>query len=115
MFRRWYWAENERRKIYAGKVDDSSSKKRVGIGALNLINNMEVISDKGYFQGKLEAKARLDWIQERKRGDDLDTTSINISEEFCYEQCKRKLERDVEVGTMKRAGSPDDPGSKNEM
>lgn len=45
---------------------------------------MKVISDKGYFQGELEAKALLDWIQERKRGDDLDNTSINNSEEFCY-------------------------------
>lgn len=75
---------------------------------------MEVIGVKSCFQGELEAKAQLDWIQERKRGEDRDTASRSISEDHCYKQCKRKLEKDVEVGTVERTGSPDNPESKNE-
>lgn len=42
-------------------------------------NNLEVISDKSCFHGEVGIKALLDWIQEKRREENLETTSINNS------------------------------------
>lgn len=42
-------------------------------------NNLEVISDKSYFHGEVQIKALLDWIEEKRREENLESTSINNS------------------------------------